>query len=276
MNISKVTAVYFSATGNTKKIATAVAAKMAEALGAELAEISIADPAVREGKLTFGEGEVAVIGVPTYAGKTPNKLLPYLQEGFDGNGAVAVPVVTFGNRSFDNSLAELVSVMAANGFGIAGAGAFACRHAFTDVLANGRPNDADLAEAADLGAKAAAKVQAAGAAADLAAIEVDGDADAPYYIPKGVDGQPAKFLKAKPLTDSEKCSQCGVCASKCPMGSINPENVSEVTGVCIKCQACIRGCANGAKYFEDEAFLSHVKMLEQNFAQPLKDNKLFV
>lgn len=276
MNINKVTAVYFSATGNTKKIVTAVAAKMAEVLGAELAEVNIANPAARESKQVFGEGQVAVIGVPTYAGKTPNKLLPYLQEGFVGAGAVAVPVVTFGNRSFDNSLAELVSVMAGNGFGIAGAGAFACRHAFTDLLADGRPNADDLVQAAELGEKAAGKIAAAGAPADLAEIEVPGDADAPYYIPKGVDGQPAKFLKAKPLTDMTKCGECGACARKCPMGSINPENVSEVTGVCIKCQACIRGCMKGAKYFDDEAFLSHVKMLEQNFAQPLKDNEICV
>ena len=99
-----------------------------------------------------------------------------------------------------------------------------------------------------------------------------GDAEAPYYVPKGEDGSPAKFLKAKPLTDLSKCLHCGACAAHCPMGSIDSSDTSNVPGICIKCQACVRGCKQGAKYFEDAAFLSHVRMLEQNFATPEKEN----
>ena len=58
------------------------------------------------------------------------------------------------------------------------------------------------------------------------------------------------------------------------MGSISREDFRTVTGVCIKCQACVRKCTRKAKYFEDEAFLSHVAMLEQNFADR-KENALF-
>ena len=86
-------------------------------------------------------------------------------------------------------------------------------------------------------------------------------------MPKGVDGLPAKFLKAKPLTDMEKCTKCGICAKVCPLGSISFEDFSEVSGICIKCQACVVKCPEGAKYFDDAAFLSHVKMLEQNFTR---------
>ena len=72
-----------------------------------------------------------------------------------------------------------------------------------------------------------------------------------------------------------KCTNCGACARLCPMGAIDPKNVSNVPGTCIKCQRCVRKCTKGAKYFDDEAFLSHVKMLEQNFAEP-KDNEVFL
>ena len=40
------------------------------------------------------------------------------------------------------------------------------------------------------------------------------------------------------------------------MGSVDREDVSQVTGICIKCQACIKSCPNGAKYFTDEAVQS--------------------
>ena len=49
------------------------------------------------------------------------------------------------------------------------------------------------------------------------------------------------------------------------MGAIEAQDVSSVPGLCIKCHACVRECPMGAKYFDDEAFLSHKAMLEQNF-----------
>lgn len=95
---------------------------------------------------------------------------------------------------------------------------------------------------------------------------IKGDAPvAPYYIPLGEDGQPAKFLKAKPKTDLTRCDHCGKCAKVCPMGSINPDNTDEVPGICIKCQACIQYCPQGAKYFDDPRFLSHKAMLEKSY-----------
>ena len=114
-----------------------------------------------------------------------------------------------------------------------------------------------------------------GTAAVCVPPQIPGDAAAPYYVPKGTDGQPAKFLKAKPLTDMEKCTKCGDCVKLCPVGSINPADVADVPGICIKCQACIRGCKAGAKYFDDAAFLSHVAMLEQNFTAR-KENEFFL
>lgn len=81
-----------------------------------------------------------------------------------------------------------------------------------------------------------------------APVTVDGDADAPYYRPLGLDGEPKVFLKAKPKTDLDKCIHCGVCASLCPMGSINPDDVTEVVGVCTNATpAC--ATADGCEVF---------------------------
>jgi len=153
--------------------------------------------------------------------------------------------------------------------------AFACRHAFSDRICPERPRVEELAEARGFAMRAAEALKAADPAvleAASRACTVPGDAEAPYYVPKGEDGAPAKFLKAKPLTDLSKCLHCGACAAHCPMGSIDTADTSNVPGICIKCQACVRGCKQGAKYFEDAAFLSHVRMLEQNFAAPEKEN----
>ena len=270
----RICCVYFSATGNTKKLALAAAGRIAGEYGLPLEEVDFTKPENRANVTTFGPEDFAVIASPTYAGKLPNKILPDFQSKLMGNGAACLGLVTFGNRSFDNSLAELVSVLTENGFRVTGGAAFACRHAFTDLLAPERPTAEDLESAAEFGLKCTKLAENAGTAADGSTLQVDGDAAAPYYVPKGTDGQPAKFLKAKPLTDPEKCNQCGICVSLCPVGSINPADVTDVPGICIKCQACVRGCPEGAKYFDDPAFLSHVAMLEQNFREP-KENKFY-
>ena len=109
----------------------------------------------------------------------------------------------------------------------------------------------------------------------IAGVEKRLDADAPYYRPLGLDGEPKNFLKAKPQTDRSKCTGCGVCAALCPMGSISREDPAEVTGVCIKCHACVRNCPTGAKYFDDEAFLSHKAMLERDYTRRA-DAKIFL
>jgi putative ferredoxin len=275
MQIRGIQSLYFSPTGGTAKYAKAMAAGAAEALACPAEVSSFTLPREREDVRHFSSDELLIIGSPTYAGKLPNKILPEFQEKLRGEHTPVLLFVSYGNRNFDNSLAELLSVLRTNGFLPLAAAAFACRHAFSDRICPERPRVEELAEARSFAMRAAEALKAA----DLAVLEeaslaftVPGDAEAPYYVPKGEDGAPAKFLKAKPLTDLSKCLHCGACAAHCPMGSIDAADTSNVPGICIKCQACVRGCKQGAKYFEDAAFLSHVRMLEQNFAAPEKEN----
>ena len=273
MEIRKVWALYYSATGTTDKAVNTVAEALAQALGVPLERVGFTRPAEREKEYSFTETDLVVVGSPTYAGKLPNKILPDFQTKLHGNGALAVAVVLFGNRSYDNSLAELCAVLEADGFHTVAAGAFVGRHAFTDALGEGRPDWDDRREMTAFAKATADKVISL--TEIPGAVAVPGDAAAPYYVPKGTDGQPAKFLKAKPQTDVGKCTNCGACARLCPMGAIDPENVASVPGTCIKCQACVRKCTRHAKYFDDPAFLSHVAMLEQNFTEP-KKNEVFL
>ena len=208
---------------------------------------------------------------PTYAGRLPNKIAPDFRRALRGGGALAVPLVLFGNRSYDNALAELAALLTENGFRPVAAGAFVGRHAFTDKLGEGRPDWDDRAELRRFAGEIADKLRRG----DRTAPAVPGDPEAPYYVPKGTDGQPAKFLKAKPRTDLARCTHCGACARLCPMGAIDPNDEAEVPGTCIKCQCCVRKCTKHAKYFDDPAFLSHVAMLEQTFAAP-KANETYL
>lgn len=265
MEYTCVKAVYFSPAKNTQLAVRTIANAAAKKLGLPLQELDFTLPAARLEKTQFSPDQLVVFGTPVYAGRVPNKISPWVAEGFLGNGAAACAVVTFGNRSFDNALAELCSLLSQDGFSVLAACAVVAEHSFTAKLAPGRPNKEDIQALCQFGEAFAQKAQENKPAAPLA---VPGQADAPYYTPRGTDGKPAVFLKAKPLTDPAKCNQCADCVKVCPMGSISAQDPSQVTGICIKCQACIKSCPTGAKYFADEAFLSHVAMLEQNFTRP--------
>lgn len=276
MNIKTVWAVYFSGTGTTEKVTACIAKTMAQALDAEYKSFSFNLPKAREDELTFTADDLVVLGTPVYAGRVPNLLLPYLKEKVRGCGALGVPVVLYGNRNFDDGLIELRNVMVGNGFVPVAGGAFVGEHSFSRVLGAGRPDEQDMALAMELAQKAAEKVQALDAAPAQPVAVAGCDPIRPYYTPRDRHGEPIKdFLKAKPVTDPDKCVKCGLCARLCPMGSIDPSDVSSVVGKCIKCCACVKKCPMGAKYFDHEGYLYHQHELEEQYASRRSESEIF-
>ena len=266
MKIQKVTAVYYSATGNTKQVTEFIARRIGETLGVPVAADDFTLPQNRKEERHYGKEELVVFGTPVYAGRVPNKMLPEVQRLFHADGALAIPVVTFGNRNFDNGLIELRGELEKNGFHtVAGAGV-AASHVFSDQIAPGRPDEADWKAIESFAVSAAERINMLEEIPAPVTVRGD-DPVGPYYTPLGLDGKPAVFLKAKPLTRAELCDGCGICARVCPMGSIDAANPASVTGICIKCQACVKECPRQAKYFDDPAFLSHVAMLEKNYTR---------
>ncbi len=158
MKITKVWAVYFSPTGNAKKVVTTMAKRAAECLGVPMGTVDFTLPENREGVVSFDKEDLAFFSTPVYAGRIPNKMLPYVQTAFEGNGALAVAVSVFGNRNFDNGLIELRNELEAHGFHtVAGAG-IPTEHVFSSKLATGRPDADDLVKIAEFGEKVAEKV----------------------------------------------------------------------------------------------------------------------
>lgn len=269
MNIRKVTAAYFSPAGSTGDVTEMIASVIGKAFSAPVEIDDFTLPSSRIGKRKFGPDELVVFGTPTYAGRVPNKIMPFIREAFSGADTPAVCCVTFGNRAYDSSLAELWTIAAGGGFRPFAGAACVSRHVFSDRIGAGRPDDTDRQILINFAEEAARTLHESRTAGDLPVPDAfTGEITVePYYVPRGADGAPAKFLKAVPKTDAALCTRCGTCARVCPMGSIPEEDPTTVSGICIKCQACVRVCEVRAKQFDDPAFLSHVKMLETNFTR---------
>lgn len=270
MKINKVIGLFFSPTGNTKiavKTITETIASQSNTL-AEYLDFTL--PQQRTEVQEFSENDLVIVGVPVYAGRIPNKILPYIQSKLIGNSSLVIPIVTYGNRSFDNALKELSHELTIHGFTSVAGVAVPSQHAFSSILASHRPNQEDKELLKAFANQVSYKVQALDYVPNTS-ISFPGDEIIDtYYTPLGMDGQPAKFLKAKPKTNIDLCTSCGICATHCPMQAISFMNFIDVPGTCIKCQACIQKCPTHAKFFDDEAFLSHVKMLEQTYTRRLE------
>lgn len=256
MKIEQIAGIYFSPTGGTRKIVETAVQALAARFGVPYQMVSYTTPADRERAVPLPPAALVVWGTPVYAGRIPNKTLPFVDAFLRGNGNPLIAIATFGGRHYDNTLSEMVLKARQGGLSPVGAAAMVCRHVFSPTLSASRPTEDDLQQLRDFVTRLPI---------DKAEIlSVPGEPDPQgYYTPLKEDLQPAKFLKSKPQVNENQCVHCGKCAEVCPMGSIVlSTGVPIFEGICIKCQACIRNCAQHALRMEDADFLSHVRMLE--------------
>ncbi len=264
MSEKKIWAMYFSPTGTTEKIVTCIAQALAGDETAEVFDFTL--PQARAEGKEFTSDDAVVFGVPVYAGRVPNVLLKYL-DTVKGGGALAVPVVLYGNRNYDDALIELRNILEKNRFHTVAAAAFIGEHSFSKILAAGRPDDKDMELAREFASKILLE--------NKGVIPVKGeDPIRGYYQPRDRNGVFIDIRKVKPLT-ADTCDDCKICAQVCPMGSISFENIREFTGICIKCGACIKKCPKGAKYYEDEGYLYHKKELEEIYTRRAEPELFF-
>lgn len=259
-----IVAVYFSPTGSTKTVVQHVAARLSERLATCFRLQPYTLPSDREAWQPFEPDDIALWASPVYAGRVPNKTLDFVRQHLHGKGNKGIAISVFGNRNYDNALAEMCQIMTEGGIIPTAAAAIVARHAFApDTIAQGRPTEQDYAEI-DTWIDA---IELSGT------VSVPGSTENGYYQPLKADSTPANFLKAKPQVNEYRCMVCGKCKRACPMGSIEiTYKGPEFHGICIKCQSCIRRCPEQALTITDEDFLSHVEMLKNSYSRPAQNH----
>lgn len=265
----RVLALYFSATHTTKTVVEEIAQTVANDMHLSLLAIDLTTPQNRiDGEVSLSDlsqEDIVIFGVPVYIGRVPNLIVPYFKT-IRANGAIGVPVVVYGNRAYDDGLIEWRDIMHDDGFRIPAAAAFVGEHSFSHVLGAKRPDAQDLLTAHQFGCDIAKVISQSDSISDFDLPLVKGN-PFPYafFKAKNSEKKGIDIRKVTPVTDLSRCNNCGYCAEICSMGAIDATDFSKITGICIKCGACVKRCPNGAKYFDNEVFLEHLHDLEAKF-----------
>lgn len=271
--ISQIRVCYFSPTRGTLRVAQIVAEQLGEALQIPIKYHSYTLPSERRQLPTFADNELIIWATPTYAGRIPNKTLDFVRSAMNIKDLPCIAIVTFGNRNFDNALAELAALMRDGGGKLLGAAAVVTRHVFSEIIAIDRPNTQDCQQITAFGLQILEKLKTS----DNTLFSISGKENpTEYYTPLREDKTPANFLKAKPQCDLSRCNACGSCFTICPMDTIQNEMGKPIfNGICIKCQACRHICSQNAITFTDSDFLSHIAMLEKYHSSPQSSEFFF-
>ena len=136
MDIKKASALYFSPTGGTKKIAERIAGRVCESA-------DFLDVTVRAQELDFGPEDFVVIAIPVFGGRVPWPFAERLAL-VRAQGTPAAIVAVYGNRAFDDALLELRGMAEKRGFKVMAGAAFIARHSIVPEYGEGRPDAEDI------------------------------------------------------------------------------------------------------------------------------------
>ena len=249
----KVSIVYFSPTGNTRKTLEV----MAEAISDNVTALDLTC-SKEDQEHFFGKEEFVIFGMPVYAGRIPMVAKQRLEK-LKGKNTPCLVVVSYGNRDYDDALLELSDFAKENGFIVKGAAAVVGRHTYGEIQVT-RPDDTDFIQDREFAAVAAAKAD------DAPEVAIPGNS--PYK--EGGFGLGKKF---RPLT-SPDCTKCGICVRECPVQAIAADCVTISDG-CLVCFRCIRNCPAHAKDVNTEEYRAFADMFTKKLSVR-KENQYFL
>ena len=288
MKIESVKVIIFSPTGNSKKVAEA----LAKGIQAPTEYVDLTPPSARTQQYKEFNDELAIISVPVYAGRVPTeaayrirrltgKKEPYGRKR--ANKTPAVIVVTYGNRAYEDALRELGDIVSEVGFKPIAAGAFICEHSWSvpeKPTAHGRPDFEDLAKAEEFGKKIREKYASVDNIESLSSVTTPGTN--PYMLSMRGNLSWYDFGElSTPYTNEEQCKKCEKCVDVCPTAAIRIKNVvsnpspkigynvllvSTDDNSCIWCCACVRNCPTGARVMRPRMLQSQ-ESLSKNYPE---------
>lgn len=229
----KVTRIYFSPSGTTKKVVDQIASNFED-------KNESYDLLNFDSDKKFESDNVIVVGMPVFAGRIPKTARKRLAK-FKGDNTPAIAVVNYGNAHVTDSLLELVDLLKENNFNVVAAASTVSHHSIFGGVAVGRPDSEDIAKINEFAKDCIGKIE------NNESLTADIPGQKPYTD--------YKQLPFEIVCDDMICAFCYDCVTACPEGAIPDDDpIDTDLDICSRCTACISICPEDARSFAGEAF----------------------
>ena len=243
--------IIFSPTGGTEKVAHIISRQWSESA----VKIDLSDSKTDFSECAINKEDQVLIAMPSFGGRAPAVAIERLKK-IKGNGANCTLVCVYGNRAYEDTLAEMEDAAKECGFKVVAAVAAVAQHSIIPQYAANRPDASDEKQLAEFARQISDKTESAAS--------VPGNRP---YKKAGAGG-----LVPKP---SKACVKCGVCAKNCPVQAIDKVKLTADSKKCISCMRCVKLCSHDARKVNG-AMVSIAAMAIKKACSVRKENELFL
>lgn len=235
----KVAIVFFSATNNTKTMATVIKKELEE-MGASAKMHDITPASARQHHMSFSAYDAVVFGFPVHSLRAPRVVREWLQ-GLDGEGKKCSMFFTYGGFMVHPSHHSTRQILNRQGFVVVSSAEFPGAHTFNIggwCAFPERPNDQEFDQARQY--VIATYRRFSGEDENIV-----GELDRGTFDEEKLDQFESfrfKVISQFPTRYGEGCSMCRLCENACPTGAMNHETGEAKGDRCIACLRCVVLC----------------------------------
>ena len=239
---------YFSATGNTAKVARVIGDAFRQ-LGGEVDEKDITPQSERSKKIDPEPYQAFVIGAPIYSWRAPRVVREWLRT-LAGRGKKCSMFFTYGGFQVPPTHASTKQILEEQGFVVVSSAEFVGAHTFNLGgwrAVEGRPDESDFEVAKEYARETYKRFTSE----DPGTL---GEMEKTLHTEEQLDSiETFRFniLTQLPTRQGETCSMCMICEESCPTGAMNAEAGEAEQGKCIACLACVAQCPEEALKIND-------------------------
>ena len=241
--VKKGLVVWYSQTGNTKRIGKLIAATWNKA------GIKTDSGDYRKlGKINLADYDVIVMGSPVYYYEVPENFREWINGISKIDGTPVASFATFGGEGGNqyNTAYSILEMLSHKGGVPAGMGLFGAMSSFAPTWSAGngdrvlkykdQPNNAVYSRVRRYASDILANVQ------DGKIFEVSKEFSFSDYLSGGVSIGLTKLMITGHRVNKDKCIACGTCEEQCPVKGISPDKGVVDTDRCIACLGCVNNC----------------------------------
>lgn len=267
----KIALFFFSATGNTAKIAEIIEKQLTE-LNVEVDKIDITSYLDRQKKINLDIYHSIIFGAPVYSRRAPRIVREWLQT-LDGKNKKCSMFFTYGGPSAGVAHYYTKQILKKQGFQVISSAEFLGKHSFNYGVWKfciDRPNSSDF----DVAKEYALKTYKRFIGEDSKVV----DFEKPNVINEKVLDSFEKYrfivVSQLPTREDKECSMCRLCEKSCPTGAMNADMGRTDKNKCIICMRCVANCPDNALKINDISSTYTKKLKMEKLTEEILDNRV--